>query len=490
VDSALLARMFGAIRQSRLNVHSVLIIRNGHVVADAYLHPFGRDTKHILHSAAKSVISALVGIALDQGRIESLDRPVLDFFPNRKVAHPDADKKAMTLKHLLTMTSGQHCPDTAENQSTFTRELQQSPDWVQFMLDLPMDAAPGTLFHYSNGIAFLLSAILQEVTVGNALAYAREYLFGPLGITDAFWLSNLQDITIGYGRLWLKPHDMAKIGNLFLRGGMWNGKRVISSPWIEASTSPQIRSNGSGYGFQWWVENTGGYYAARGFAGQSINVLPGRNMVVVFTGGLTEADLLDDMLMDHFILPASVSSDPLPANPEGVSSLDSQILTLAVPEPIPMPPLPDTAKKISGKRYLLAEKTLGHWDVFFLAFPEEESPATLRLGEPALELPTGLDGVYRVTFLEKNNFVLLFNINRNINIDQAVRAGKAELSGSLALKGSWQTDDTFVIQEQIAGEHEVLEMTFAFDAAGVNLSERTLIFAVSQGTRGTPQKEV
>ena len=178
--------------QNSFTIHSLLIIRNGYIVTDAYFYPFAQGYLHGLASATKSLTSSLIGIAIDKGYIESVEQPILDFFPEYSVANLDANKAAMTLEDLLTMSSGFEC-----NNADVDAPMLASPDSVRFALDLPMAAEPGTRYVYCNANVHLLSAIIQKTTGMSALAFAQEHLFGPLGVSDAIWLSDPQGNNIG-----------------------------------------------------------------------------------------------------------------------------------------------------------------------------------------------------------------------------------------------------------------------------------------------------
>ncbi len=255
MDSELLAEMMDYLQeQNGFNIHSLLIIRNGHVVTDAYFYPFAQSRSlHDLASATKSFTSTLIGIAIAQGYIESVEQPVLDFFPESSVANLDANKSAMTLEDLLTMRSGFQCSGEAS-----VREMMASPDWSQFTLDLPMAAEPGTRYVYCSPNSHLLSAIIQETTGMSALAFAQEHLFRPLGVSDVIWPTDPQGNNWGWGDLKLAPHDMAKLGYLFLNEGRWDGQQVVSAAWAKAATS------GGSYGYQWWLKPSGAYFATGG----------------------------------------------------------------------------------------------------------------------------------------------------------------------------------------------------------------------------------
>jgi CubicO group peptidase (beta-lactamase class C family) len=332
MDSEMLAAMLERIHREPYDIDSVTVVRNGYIVVDAYVYPFQRDSRHTIYSCTKSVISALIGIALDQGAMEGLDQPVLEFFPGRSVANLDADKEAMTLEHVLMMAAGLKCEDSYLYRWRGLRNMEKSDDWVQYVLDLPMAEKPGTRFEYCNGASFLLSAIIQERTGMSALAFAEEHLFGPLGISDVAWTSNPQGINIGYSQLYMRPRDMAKIGHLYLNGGEWDGERVVPATWVEASTKKQIAATlEDGYGYQWWVDDSGTYMAL-GYAGQFIFVVPEQDLVVAFTSDLPEHEFYaPQILLNDYIIPAAKSTKPLPANPDGEAELESRTQALATP---------------------------------------------------------------------------------------------------------------------------------------------------------------
>ena len=325
MDSKILVNMLDIILKKNLDIDSVLVIRNGYIVMDAYCFPRNSDRKHNIFSCSKSVTSALVGIAIDKGYIKDVNQPVLGFFPKSVAKNLDANKKAMTLEHLLTMTTGLECRDSYRYNWRGLQKMKGSSDWVQFMLNLPMMEALETRFGYCNGATFLLSAILQEQTGMNALSFAEKYLFGPLGITDVTWPSNPQGITLGYGRIYMRPRDMAKIGYLYLNNGVWDGKQIISSQLVKTSTRKHVFATlmFPGYGYQWWIADQG-IYVAVGSQGQYIFVVPEKDMVVVFTSRLSRKDsYIPLMLLYSHIISAVRSSTPLPENPKGKKELTS-----------------------------------------------------------------------------------------------------------------------------------------------------------------------
>lgn len=333
VDSEILVAMLDAIQSGgeAYNIDSLTIIRNGYIVFDTTFYPFHANSTHNIASCTKSVISSLVGIAIEQGYIESVQQPVLDLFPERTAANLTPAKQSMTLENLLMMASGLLCRDSYLYTWRGLYEITQTEDWVQYILDLPMEEEPGTRFEYCNSASFLLSAIIQETTGMNALDYAIKNLFTPLGISDVEWPSNPQGISIGWGELNMTPQDMAKFGYLYLKKGVWDGKQVIPSDWVETSTRKHISTNTleDGYGYQWWVDDSG-IYMALGYAGQYIVVLPEQEMVVVFTSDLKPNNFfIPRSLLDDFIIPSAMSDTVLPANPDSVEKLEAMMQEVA-----------------------------------------------------------------------------------------------------------------------------------------------------------------
>jgi CubicO group peptidase (beta-lactamase class C family) len=332
MDSELLAEMFETIQKQDYAIDSVIVVRNGYLVADVAVAPFRPKSRHVINSCTKSIVSALIGIAIDQGYIESVQQPVLDFFPGRTIVHLDADKEAMTLEHLLTMSTGLECRDSYLYRWQGIEQMRRHDDWVQFMLDLPMADPPGSRFEYCNGASFLLSAIIQETTGVSALAFAKEHLFAPLGITDVDWSVNPQGISLGWAGIRMPALDMAKIGYLYLNEGQWAGEQIIPATWVERSTRKHISATlQDGYGYQWWVTDEG-IYMALGYAGQFIFVVPEYELVVAFASDLEENDFyVPQILLDEYIIPAAKSATPLPANSNGTALLKARIEALANP---------------------------------------------------------------------------------------------------------------------------------------------------------------
>lgn len=258
-------------------------------------HPwFDHGELHTIQSISKSVTSALIGIAISRGEIPDIDIRAMPFFDGYETANDDPRRDAMTIRDLLTMTSG---IDWDEGTTEYTdpknsaAAMEASVDWVQYILDQPMRAAPGEEFEYNSGITVLLAHILLQATGEHADDYAREHLFGPLGIEDFYWKKTPTGLVDTEGGLYLKPEDLAKIGYLYLNEGLWNGQRIFDDDWVEATMHPSVDVPGwdAHYGFQWWLlPYEGGTkqwaYTGLGYGGQRLLVIPEYDLIAVFTG--------------------------------------------------------------------------------------------------------------------------------------------------------------------------------------------------------------
>jgi CubicO group peptidase (beta-lactamase class C family) len=279
-------------------IHSLIVIHYDNLVLEKYFMGWTRHMRHRLFSVTKSFSSALIGIAIEQGYIDGVNKNLLSFFPEYDdIENLDARKESITLENVLTMTPGfkwddsplfDKCGDL--NPESDTAKMSESSDWIKYVLDLPMRDDPSTEFLYNNGGSHLLSGILTNKTGQSAEEYASENLFSALGITNWEWEKDPNDLTNTEGGLFLHPVNMAMFGYLFLKNGFLNEEQVISEDWVKESTSRhiEIRDPDSGevgeyYGYQWWFFKDGNTYSARGLLGQFIFVIPGLNMVIVTT---------------------------------------------------------------------------------------------------------------------------------------------------------------------------------------------------------------
>ena len=251
-------------------------------------HPYhqGRDV-HTLQSVTKSVAATVVGIALGRGEITPLPRPFLPYFKDKDLSRVDPRLQRASLADLLTMRSGieWHEQDRPLDASNTTVQLEGSQDWIQFTLNQPMDADPGTKWAYNSGGSHFMSGIVKAATGRFIDDYADEYLFKPIGIRAFHWKRTPTGHADAEGGLYLEAADLARIGYLYLRDGLWRGRRILPEGWVKDATNRHVRSVAPGwdYGYQWWITSRNGIdiWAGRGFGGQLLLVIPARDTVAV-----------------------------------------------------------------------------------------------------------------------------------------------------------------------------------------------------------------
>ncbi len=260
MDPAVLADLDAALPNS--SIYSMVVVKDGVIVDEYYQDGYDQNSLYRLNSATKSFTSALIGIAIDQGYIGSVEDPLSDYLP-QVLAQSDTRKQQITLKHLLTHTSGLEWYEWGNGYTNWS-EFQSAPNWVDYILGRTLIYTPGTQFAYSTGNTHLLTAALEAATGMSAQEYARINLFEPLGITNFQWDTDPQGITDGGNGLHLSTRDAARFGLLFLQNGQWQGEQIVPAEWVATSTTIQNGGAGDGTGsycYQWWrrVYHAGGY---------------------------------------------------------------------------------------------------------------------------------------------------------------------------------------------------------------------------------------
>ena len=312
LDTSLLREMMQKIINGTYpNVHSVLIIKDGRLVFEQYFYQYTKDSVQEMRSATKSFFSALTGIAIDKGFIKSKNETVLSYFPEYTLNNMSDAKKRITVENLLTQQTGLDCdisnPKSEGNETT----MDYSDDWAKFTLDLPMIDTPGGNGRYCSGNPVTLGRIVEKTTNMPLLQFATKNLFEPLGFTNYKWYfkpdkSNAEN----YCQVYLTPREMSKFGLMYLNNGIWNGKQIVSSDWVNQSFEKHSVIQGVDYGYLWWLKYLDAdgvrYYtkAAQGNGGQRIYVLKEQNMVAVITGGNYNSQSPSDELIKKYILPA------------------------------------------------------------------------------------------------------------------------------------------------------------------------------------------
>lgn len=408
-DSVKLAEGLQNLQKNKILIDSLLIIRNGYVILDAYFYPYDNPIPHKLASVTKSFTTTLIGIAIDQGKIQ-LDQSMVSFFPNLTISNLDDLKKSITVRHLVSNMNGLKSGCLIGDEPTLDT-MRSTPNWVQAALDRKVVWEPGTHFCYDSPGMHLLSAILQEATGMTELDYAKQFLFKPLGIRDVYWESDPQGYTHGWGDLYLKPPDAAKLGYLWLNQGVWDDQQIVPAAWVADSVTVHSSGGMDDYGYGWWVSEDSYYASGRG--GQNVKVYPAYNAIVVTTASGIDYDQINPLLEAAFIDP----NKSLPANPAGVKRLETTLTALAqAPHPWQVGPLPETAKEISGKTYIFEPNIIEVASIRLKFQGNKEATLYMKIEGRDVIWPIGLDGKYRV-----------------------------EPDG-LALRGYWSDPQTFVME--------------------------------------------
>jgi len=283
--------IFSQIRQEAEaigSVRSLLIQQNGERLLEQYYHGMQPGRKMNTKSASKSIISLLVGIAVEEGIINSIDDPIAQYLPKYFEDISNEKKQAITVKNLLTMRSGLETTSFHNYGRWVT-----SDDWVRYVLEQPMIKEPGGEWAYSTGSSHLLSVIITKTSGMSTRAFANKYLFRPMNIEVGGWDHDPQGYYMGGNNLALSSEAMMKIGQMLLNGGTWNGKRIISELWMNDSFETYTRSNYNpyNYGYLWWNRPVAGHkvYFAWGYGGQYIFMIPDLDAVVVILSSLNTA---------------------------------------------------------------------------------------------------------------------------------------------------------------------------------------------------------
>jgi CubicO group peptidase (beta-lactamase class C family) len=365
-------------------MHSLMILRDGHVIASGWWEPYGPGRPHHLYSLSKSFTSTAAGLAVAGGLLD-LDAPVLRYFPELDAEVTDPRSRAMLVRHIASMSSGHLC-DTWE---TAVGNGNGQP--VRGFLRIPPDRDPGSVFAYNQSCTYTLATIVQRVTGQPLIAYLRPRLFDVIGIGTAAWASFPEGQALGFAGLFVTTDAIARLGELYLRGGQWQGRRVLPAEWVAEATRRHIATQfgadpdwQQGYGFQFWMCRHG--YRGDGAFGQFCLVLPEQDAVIAITAGTEDMQAVLDAVWAH-VLPALGAS--------GAAKADAAL-----------------AKRLAGLRLPARDGSAGSWPVAPVGLvPEggrcEPMPAlrgvrvadrhvTLDDGQMLMELPVA-SGNWRVT---------------------------------------------------------------------------------------------
>jgi CubicO group peptidase (beta-lactamase class C family) len=438
LDSAKLAEGLLAIKEKGVRIHSLLIVRNGRVLLDAYFYPYDGSTVHDMASVTKSITTTLIAIAVDQGKLK-LEDPMLSFFPDIKITNPDPRIGRITVRDLTMMANGLESTGMAQDEGTLAL-MEASDNFLQNAVDRRMAYEPGTQFVYDSPGMHILSGILQNKTGMTELDFARQNLFAPLGIKDVIWPLDPQGYTYGWGNICLHPRDAAKIGYLWLNQGVWEGKQIVPKKWVEDTSRIQIKTGlEDDYSYGWWLSSDNGVVNsvfAQGRGGQYIKLIPSVNALIV-----TTASGMDYDEIDPYIIASAVDlENPLPPNPDGVARLNKALKAIQqAPLPQPVPALPETAKAISGRTYLL-----------------EANPA--HINTVRFEFNNSNEAKFAVTFDNTPD-----TLSGLIGLDGVLHMAPGENGLPAGNRGYWSDMNTFIMENETIANREAYIYTFKFD---------------------------
>jgi CubicO group peptidase (beta-lactamase class C family) len=326
ISSGKIREFVEAANQNVNTMHSLMLVRHGHVVAEGWWNPESAEQPHILWSLSKSFTSTAVGLAVAEGKL-NIDDPVLKFFPEDAPAQPSENLQAMRVRDLLTMSTG-HAAEP---------KLGKDDVWTKKFLAEPVAHKPGSTFLYNTPATYMQSAIVRKVTGQTVLDYLTPRLFEPLGIEKPKWDTSPQGISIGGYGLYLRTEDIAKFGHLYLQKGKWDGRQLVPSEWIAAATSRQVENNKApsagnpdwreGYGFQFW-QCRHGAYRGDGRDGQFCIVLPKQDAVIAITAKTGNMQRQLDLVWEY-LLPA-FQDQTLPENAAELAKLRETLAGLSV----------------------------------------------------------------------------------------------------------------------------------------------------------------
>jgi CubicO group peptidase (beta-lactamase class C family) len=433
VTSSGILDFVNAIERRKLNLHSLMMVRHGQVVAEGWWAPYGPDLRHTLYSLSKSFTSTAAGFAVTEGLFRVEDT-VVSHFPDDLPAKISPNLAAMKIKHLLMMGSG-HATDALFSSMFSTTDK----NWARSVLAQTVEFAPGTHFTYNNACPYLVSAIIQKRTGHSMLEYLKPRLFDPLGIENADWETDSQGINTGAWGLRVKTEDIAKLGLLYLHKGVWNGKRLLPEAWIDEATriqianaSPadkaaQISDWSQGYGYQFWRCRHDAYRGDGAF-GQYCIVIPGQDAVIAITSEENDMQAILNEAWDH-LLPALQGTN-LTTDESAQAQLKQKLASLMLATPAGQPSSPAR----SGKQaYSIADNGLGISQVS-LAFQKDRCLFSMQDAQGEHHLTCGMGR------WQKGETDL-----SAVPLKLVPTSGPRELPMKIAAGGAWSDPNTFVM---------------------------------------------
>ncbi len=440
-------------------VHSLILLCHGHVIAEAWWRPYEATCRRYLYSLSKSFTSTAVGFAIQEGLLD-VHQKVISFFQDHLPSKISANLEAMRLKDLLTMSTG-HAIDT-----TMMILPERQGNWAQAILSAPVDFPPGTHFLYNSGATYLLSCIVQQVSRQSVLDYLTPRLFEPLGISGMTWETCPRGINTGGWGLSLTTEDLAKFGQFYLQKGSWDGRQLLSAAWIADASSAQVRADpeerekepsdwGQGYGYQFWrCQNNA--YRGDGAFGQYCIVMPDQDAVLAITSQTPDMQKVLDRVWKHLLL--EMTAYPLPPDPRTRAILHSRLASLE----IHLGPGYSPSGAINGffgRRFSLQENFLG-LQAISISFGQDASIFHLWDASSEFQLVFG-DRTWKCSetwlpLMQPTMMALLLGLS-----------GRSPLK--VAAFGQWRDAETFTISLQYLETPHTTTITFKFQGDELHL---------------------
>lgn len=447
ISSSALLELVEALDRDLDGMHSFLLVRHGHVVAEGWWSPYDAETPHALYSLSKSFTSTAVGLAIAEGKL-SLDEEVLKSFPEDAPAEPSGNLRSMRVRDLLCMSTG-HQSEPVLWRDEPGSKTHDDP-WTRKFLAHPVPFKPGTHFLYNSAGTYMLSAMVQKATGKTVLEFLGPRLFDPLGFQSPAWVTSPEGISAGGWGLLARTEELAAFGQLYLQKGSWKGRQLIPADWVEEATARQT-SNGSnprsdwdqGYGYQFWRCRHDAYRGDGAF-GQYCIVLPRLDAVVAITSGVRDMQATLDLLWEK-LLPV-LQAAPLPEAPDARRALERKLASLTVRHPAGQPTTP-LAAKVSGRWFQLPESNGGLQAVALDLDPA--SPALLvRASGAVMRTAIGVGSWART----RGGFA-----------DGLERALGVPAHPLVAASGAWSAEDVFTIHLALCETPYHYKLAFRFD---------------------------
>ena len=431
ISSSSIRNFLAAAEKSGQEFHGFMVVRHGHVVSEGWWSPFAPALKHTLYSLSKSFTSTAIGMCVADGKL-TIEDPVLKFFPEDAPAEVSERLAAIKIKHLLTMNNGH------DGRPMDAMQADPEGKWVKAYLAQPIPFEPGTHFFYNTGSSYMLSAIVQKLTGETTFDFLTERLFKPLGIEGADWEVSPEGVNTGGYGLRIRTEDIAKLGQLYLQKGQWNGEQLIPAEWVEAATKKQTTSQdndsdwGQGYGYQFWrCKPEPGFYRGDGAFGQYCIVIPQYDTVIAINSESKDMQASMNVIWET-ILPALQNETALPEDAASQKLLAEDLKKLALPVLTGQAGSP-LASQISGKEFMLEKNEKGAESISF-SIENDTCKVMLKGGGKSQNLTCGM-GRWLTEGNDQGIVYSLFVIPERMGVQSEVAACAA-----------WQDEQTLLIK--------------------------------------------